>query len=349
MGEFLIYGATGYTGRLAAEHAVAIGLQPVLAGRSPDRLKPLAKRLGLEWRAFSLDTPSETRQGLKGMAAVLHAAGPFSATFRPMADACMSAGVHYSDITGEIDVFEALAARDEQAKTAGVMLLPGAGFDVVPSDCLAAHVAARMPDATRLRLSIGGLTVVSQGTAKTMVEGIARGTRFRRGGRIVEDKDTPRATADFGAGPRRTVGVSWGDVSTAWRSTRIPDIEVFFEASRDLDRVARMPGLLERVLATGFAQRLIKNQIDKRLPPGPSAEQRASGRAVIVAEAWNATGKRVASRLQAPEAYWLTALTAVEIVQRAASGDAVLGYQTPSMAYGADFIMQFERVTRTDL
>ena len=160
--------------------------------------------------------------------------------------------MHYSDITGEIDVFEALAARDEQAKTAGVMLLPGAGFDVVPSDCLAAHVAARMPDATRLRLSIGGLTVVSQGTAKTMVEGIARGTRFRRGGRIVEDKDTPRATADFGAGPRRTVGVSWGDVSTAWRSTRIPDIEVFFEASRDLDRVARMPGLLKRILATGF-------------------------------------------------------------------------------------------------
>ena len=171
---FLIYGATGYTGRLCAEHAVERELRPVLAGRSPDKLRALAEDLGLEWRVFGL-APSPTE--LQGITAVLHAAGPFSATAGPMAAACIEAGVHYCDITGEIDVFEALAAWSARAQNAEVMLLPGAGFDVVHSDCLAAHVAALQPGAVRLRLSIGGLSKASRGTMKTMLEGIGTGVR----------------------------------------------------------------------------------------------------------------------------------------------------------------------------
>lgn len=349
MGNFLIYGATGYTGTLIAEQAVASGLRPVLAGRSRDRLEPLARRLGLEWQVFGLYTPEKVRDGLKGMAAVLHAAGPFSATSRPMADACLAAGAHYCDITGEIDVFEALAARDQEAKAAGIMLLPGAGFDVVPSDCLAAHVAARLPDSIRLRLSISGVGSLSQGTAKTMVEWMDRGTQVRRGGRIVELKDVPRATADFGSGSRPTVGFSWGDVSTAWHSTRIPDIEVFFEATRELDRAAKMPMMLRRLLATRVAQWIIKRQIERRMPPGPSPEQRASGRSALVGEAWNSAGHKVESRMVTPDGYGLTAVTSVEIVRRAANGGAVPGYQTPSTAFGADFITELPGVTRTDV
>lgn len=348
MGEFLIYGATGYTGQLAAAHAVATGLRPVLAGRNHTTLRPLAERLGLAWRVFTLEAPAQVRDGIKGMTAVLHTAGPFSMTSQPMADACLSVGTHYIDITGEIDVFEALAARDRQAKAGGVMLLPGAGFDVVPSDCLAAHVKARLPGATRLRLSIGGLPVISRGTAKTMLEGIARGTRMRRGGRIVVLSQAPRATIDFGWGARPTIAVSWGDVSTAWHATHIPDIEVFFEASPALERGTRMPGLIKRLLAADFAQQLIKRQIDRRMPPGPGPEQRARLRCVVIAEAWDANGNRVSSRLETPEAYTLTARTAVEIARRAANGGAVAGYRTPSTAFGADFITQFAGVTRTD-
>jgi short subunit dehydrogenase-like uncharacterized protein len=321
--EFLIYGATGYTGRLVAEHAVSIGLQPVLAGRDAKTLRSLAARLGLECRVFGLDEPARLRSGLEGMAAVLHAAGPFSATSKPMADACIDVGAHYCDITGEIDVFEALAARGAEARRANVMLLPGAGFDVVPSDCLAAHVVARLRGATRLRLSIGGLTEVSRGTAKTMVEGIARGVLVRSGGRIVERRHTPRAEADFGRGSRQTIGVSWGDVSTAWHSTGVADIEVFFEATRDIERAAAMPEVLRRVFAFGLTRRLINAQIDKRMPPGPSSDQRACARAIIVAEAWSAAGVSVSSRIETPEAYTLTAATALEVVRRAASGSAV--------------------------
>ncbi len=318
----------------------------MLAGRSPGKLRPLAESLGLEWRASGLE-PSPAQ--LQGISAVLHAAGPFSATAAPMAAACIAAGVHYCDITGEIDVFEALAAWDARARDAGVMLLPGAGFDVVPSDCLAAHVAARLPGATRLRLSIGGLAKASRGTMKTMLEGIGTGVRVRRDGAIVQGDTRLRQTADFGAGARPTVGVPWGDVSTAWRSTGIRDIEVFFEATRDIETMSRLPAVARKFLAQGPVLSFLQRQVDRRLPPGPSAEERASGRAAILAEAWDATGQHVASLLSTPEPYHLTARTAVEIARLAAEGDVTPGYQTPATAHGADFILRFDGVQRTDM
>lgn len=345
----LIYGASGYTGVLCAERAVAVGLRPILAGRSRTKIQPLADRLGLEARAFPLDEPPRLAEGLAGVKAVLHAAGPFSATARPMAEACLAAGIHYLDITGEIEVFEALAALDAQARAAGVMLLPGAGFDVVPTDCLAAHMKARMPDAVRLRLSIGGFGGVSRGTLKTMAEGIAHGTRARHGGRIVALEAPARSKADFGAGPLPTVQFSWGDVATAWHSTGIPDIEVFFQASPAMARAASMPSFVRRLLASAPAQRFMVNGIEKRLPPGPTAEQRARGRSLFLGEAWDAPGKRIATRMETAEAYTLTAWTAVEIARRAAHGEAPAGYQTPSTAFGADFIKSFGEVQRLDL
>ena len=342
---FLIYGATGYTGRLCAEHAVERGLHPILAGRNPDSVRPLAQTLGLEWRVFGL---SPTPAQLGGVKAVLHAAGPFSATAAPMASACIEAGVHYCDITGEIDVFEALAGWDARARSAGVMLLPGAGFDVVPSDCLSAHVATRLPGATRLRLSISGLSNASRGTMKTMLEGVGTGVRVRRGGRIVQADPLMRQTADFGAGVRPTIGVPWGDVSTAWHSTSVPDVEVFFEATRQMELAAALPVRIRRLVSQGPVLRFLQGRIDRHLPPGPSAEDRASGRAAVLAEAWDISGQHASALLATPEPYHLTAHTAVEVARLAAEGGALPGYQTPSTAQGADFIMRFDGVRRTD-
>ena len=348
MSEILIYGATGYTGRLAAEHAVSVGLRPVLAGRDAQKLRPLAARLGLAWRAFRLDAPAQLHEGLTGVGAVLHAAGPFSKTAQPMADACLATGVHYIDITGEITVLEALAARDGEAKAAGIALLPGAGFDVVPSDCLAAHVATRLPGASHLRVSIGGFGGFSRGTARTMAEGIAWGTRVRRDGRIVALPSPPRGEADFGDGPKRTVGLGWGDVSSAWHSTKIPNIDVYFQAIPAMAAAAGLPAGLRRILAGETAQRWIGRGID-RLPQGPSPEARAKGRSFFLAEAWNAAGARTAARMETAEGYTLTAWTAVEIARRAASGALAAGFHTPSTAFGPDFILGFPGVSRTDL
>ena len=245
-------------------------------------------------------------------------------------------------------MLESLAARDAQAKAAGIVLLPAAGFDVVPSDCLAAHVAARLPSATHLRISIGGFGGFSRGTARTMVEGIAWGTRVRRDGRIVELPSPPRGSADFGRGPRRTVGLGWGDVSSAWYSTRVPNIAVYFEAFPAMAAAAGLPAGLRRLIAGGAAQRLINRGID-RLPPGPTAAARARARSTFLAEAWDAQGRGAASRMETPEGYTLTALTALETARRVAAGTVPAGFHTPVTAFGPDFILGFPDVTRTDL
>ncbi|SDM84441.1 Uncharacterized conserved protein [Methylobacterium phyllostachyos] len=348
MGTILIYGATGYTGTLLAQHAVAQGLRPILGGRDPDKLGPLGTRLGLETRVARLDEPERLRTALAGIAAVIHAAGPFSKTARPMADACLATGAHYVDITGEISVLEALAARGAEAKAAGIVLLPAAGFDVVPSDCLAAHVVRRLPGATHLRISIGGFGGFSRGTARTMVEGIAWGTRVRRNGQIVELRSPPRGSADFGRGPRRTVGLGWGDVSSAWYSTGVPNIDVYFEAFPAMAAAAGLPAGIRRVIAGGIAQRLINRGID-RLPEGPSEVARETARSTFLAEAWDDEGRRAASRLETPEGYTLTVATALAVACRVASGAVPTGFHTPVTALGPDFILDFPDVARTDL
>ncbi|RBP03557.1 short subunit dehydrogenase-like uncharacterized protein [Roseiarcus fermentans] len=347
-GTILIYGASGYTGKLIAKRAADQGVRAILAGRSRARVEAAAAPLGLASRVFDLGDPKAIDVGLRDVAAALCVAGPFSATSRPMVDACLRKGVHYLDITGEIDVFEAIAARDAEAKARMVTLLPGVGFDVVPSDCLAAHLARRLPDAAKLKLFLSLGTNPSRGTAKTMVEAIAAGTQIRRKGALVR-RDWPEAgSCDFGAGERPTVQVSWGDVATAFHSTGIPDIEVFFEALPAIRALARTPPFVKSFLGRPFMQTLLKRQID-RMPEGPSAEARASGRAILVGEASNARGERVRARLTTPEGYALTTATALDAAVRVAGGTVEPGFQTPSRAFGPDYVLEFAGVTRTDL
>ena len=200
MSGFMIYGATGYTGSLIAREAVRQAMRPILAGRSSEKLVPLASELGVEYRAFSLDPSGAIADGIRGIHTLLNCAGPFSQTARLMADACLRAGTHYLDITGEADVFEALAARDAEARAAGVVLLPGVGFDVVPSDCLAVHLKRRLPTATRLALGFQSAAHMSQGTALTVLEGLTEGGLVRE----------PRRSRDCGRVPARWAGDATG-------------------------------------------------------------------------------------------------------------------------------------------
>ena len=208
-GRFLIYGATGFTGKLTARTAKERGLKPILAGRNRAKLMAVADPLGFQYRAFELSDPHAIDAALGEVDVVLHIAGPFSATSKPMTDACLRTGTHYLDITGEIDVFEGLAARDAEAKRAGIMLMPGVGFDVVPSDCLAAHLKQRLPDAIDLKIDIGGLNAVSHGTMKSMVESIPNGARVRRDGRIITVSRPRETSCDFGEGPVSTLVLPW--------------------------------------------------------------------------------------------------------------------------------------------
>lgn len=349
LGKVLLYGSTGYTGRLIARMAGDRGIRPILAGRDGTAVGALAGELGLEHQAFPLDDPAAIATGLDGVAVVLHCAGPFSRTSAPMATACLARGVHYLDITGEIDVFEALAARDEEAKRAGVMLLPGVGFDVVPSDCLAAHLKRRLPSATRLQLAIRGTGRLSHGTATTMVENLSGGGRVRRGGELVA---VPAAwktrDVDFGRGPVRCVTIPWGDVATAWHSTGIPDVEVYSA----VPAAARLGMIASRhlgwLLGTSPVQALLKRQV-RAAPAGPDERELERGKSVVWGRVEDADGGAAVARLHGPNGYLLTAHTALLVLGRVLAGDLRPGFQTPSTAYGPDFVLEAPGVEREDL
>ncbi len=348
MNSWMIYGATGYTGKLIVAEAVRRGMKPVISGRSADKVAAVAGEYGLDHVAFSVDDTAAMDAAIKGKALVLNVAGPFSATAEAVSDACIRAGAHYLDVTGEIDVFEAMAAKSNVAGAAGVMLMPGVGFDVVPSDCLAAHVAARLPSANSLRLAIAGLGSASQGTAKTGVESLGNGTAVRRGGAIEYLKKAPRRSFDYGEGATDFLAVSWGDVSTAWHSTHIDDIEVYFEASKQMRQMDAMGRWLGPLVRTNGFKNFLKKQIDK-MPAGPNEAARAEESSTLYALATDKDGASASAALKVPNGYTLTAQTAVEIAARVLVGDFKAGYQTPSKAYGADFILDFDLSERRDL
>ncbi len=240
----LIYGANGYTGALIARMAAERGMRPILAGRNRDAIVAQAGALGLEYRVFALDDAAALDVALDGVTVALHCAGPFAHTDRPMVDGCLRKKTHYLDITGEAAVFEALARRDAQAKAAGIMLLPGAGFDVVPSDCLAAHLKRRLPGACRLALAFLTLSRVSWGTATTAVENLHRGGLVRQDGQLVSVPAAHKTrTIDFGDRSAAAVALPWGDVSTAFYSTGIPNIEATARPERRRARARAKPAM----------------------------------------------------------------------------------------------------------
>lgn len=344
----LVYGATGYTAQLVLDECVAVGVRPVVAGRDAEAVKAVARKYGFEWRAAALDDAAALGRALEGVTVVIHCAGPFARTSRPMADACLRHHVHYLDITGEIAVFESLAARDAEARAAGVMLLPGAGFDVVPSDCLAAHLKRRLPAAVSLSLAFHGGTGLSRGTATTMAENAGGPGAVRRGGRIVLVPPAWRTRMiDFGDKTRRAATIPWGDVSTAFHSTGIPDIEVYAAMPPSTVRSLRLSRWLAPLLRTAFVRRRLVAAIRNR-PAGPDAGARARAVARLWGEARDASGGVVVSRLQTPDGYTLTAKTALLAAQAVLAGRAVPGFQTPSRAFGADFILDVPGSVRTD-
>ena len=335
----LIYGATGYSGRLLATHAAERGLAPIVAGRSAEKVKALAAQLGVEARISAIDDAPRLREILAGVSCVLHAAGPFSATARPMLDACLAARAHYLDITGEIPVFELCESLGARARELGVMLMPGVGFDVVPSDCLAAYVAARVPEPHTLRIAIDALGTPTRGSAKTSIEVMGVGCLVRRAGRIVSLRaGSLQRDFDFGFGPTRCAAAPLGDLVTAWHSTRAENIELYLRAGLGMRAMLRASGPLAPLLRLRAVQRGLRRMVEV-MPEGPNEAERKELRGHIVAEAIGADGQVARARLDTPSGYHLTMLGGVEIARRVLEGGAKPGYQTPATAFGADLVL----------
>jgi short subunit dehydrogenase-like uncharacterized protein len=348
MTQWLLYGANGYTGQLIVAEAVRRGLQPILAGRNAVALRALGAEHGLAVRVFALDDPRAISAGLKDVALVLHCAGPFSATCAPMLEGCLAAGAHYVDITGEIEVFAHCHAQDARAKARGVVVLPGAGFDVVPTDCVAALLKRELPDATELILGFEAGGGASAGTAKTGVEGLAKGGCVRRDGRLVA---VPLAyktrTFSHDGKSRMAMTIPWGDLYTAFVSTGIANIETYLVASPKAIATVRRANWFRPVLGFPPVVRYLQQRIGNRVR-GPTAAKRASTRSRIWGEARNGRGEQCREEIDTPNGYDLTVTGALGIVQRLLGTASPGGFLTPSLLMGADYLLSLPGVRRVN-
>ena len=335
--QWMLYGAYGYTGKMMVAEAVKRGLKPVLAGRDEQQTSQLATQYDLPYRVFSLAEPSVVSQQLEGMRLVLHCAGPFSVTAEPMMQACINSHTHYLDITGEIDVFALGHSLDELARHEDVVLIPGVGFDVVPTDCLASRLAEQLPAATRLNLAFEATGGPSPGTAKTSVEGLAKGGRIRKDGELVR---VPLAwksrSIPFPGGERQAVTIPWGDVYTAFISTGIPNVQVYLATPpATIKRLQRMRWL-QPLLGWGPVQTMMKNRVEKSVK-GPSGETREATGCQIWGEVLAADGRSASATMTTPNGYHLTVIAALGITEYLLAETVEGGYYTPSLLMGSDY------------
>lgn len=325
----LIYGATGYTGTLIAERAREVGFPFEVAGRSDsEKLRALATRLGVKYRVFALDAaaPGVPADALANVAVLLNCAGPFAHTARPLLEACIDRGVHYLDITAELKVYQLALSLSARAKSRGVMLLPGVGWDVVPTDCLAAHTVARVSDPQSLRIALQVAGSMSRGSAISAGEIVSLGTLVRADGVLQSSPNAKAVPFDFGAGAVECAPLSFGDLVTAYESTKVPNIAMFVHISG-----AAFP--------TGDLA---------ALPDGPSAAERDAHRARAAIEVVGADGRVARSVIETVSGYSYTPLAAIEAAKRVLAGDHRPGFQTPAMVFGKEFAETIAGTTITD-
>jgi short subunit dehydrogenase-like uncharacterized protein len=339
--QFLLYGANGYTGKLIAKLAATYNLQPILAGRTEANIKPLADELQLSYRIVDLDNKAVLENALSKVKLVLHAAGPYVYTAKQMIEACLQTGVHYIDINGDISVFEMLKKYDAAAKEKNIMVMPGVGFDVVPTDCIAQQLKNKMPDATHLKLafaSIGG--GLSHGTATTMVGKIGEGGAVRENGKIVRKPLGQKGMwVSLGEKKLFVMTIPWGDVSTAYTTTGIPNIETYTGMAPKVYRILKLQWAFNWLLRTEFVRNIIRKKI-KAKPAGPSDEQRKNSSSLVWGEAGNASGKKITACISCLDGYTLTAHSSLLISKKILEENFKTGYQTPAGCYGENLIME---------
>lgn len=350
--SFLLYGANGYTGELIARYAAQYQLYPILAGRREGALLPLANKLQLPYIVIDLDDTVALNAALQDVKVVVHAAGPFQYTAKQMINACLETGTHYLDINGDIAVFEMLKQFDTAAKKAGIMIMPGVGFDVVPTDCLALFLKNALPDANELKLAFatkgGGL---SHGTATTMAGKLGEGGAARKQGKIVKVPLGQKGRViDFPIATDRikkifVMSIPWGDISTAHFTTGIPDIETYTGISKKMYRLLKLQSLFNWLLRTSFMRNFIKKKINAR-PAGPTDEERNSAAGYVWGQVSNAAGKTISAGLTGPEGYTLTLHSTLLITQKVLKDNFISGYQTPAIVYGADLILEVPGMKR---
>jgi len=346
--KILIYGANGYTGRLITKEAVKQNIKVDIAGRNDVAITQLSQETGFKRHILNLNESNKLEDLLKDFDTVIHCAGPFSETAKPMVEACIKSKTNYLDITGEIWVFEDVIKYSEEAKKAGIALIPGIGFDVVPTDCLAGYLKNKLPDGNKLELAfVGSKTGMSRGTAVTMAKNVSKGGFIRENGEL---KNVPLAyevkEIEFAHKKQSCMTIPWGDLMTAYTQTSIPNIKVFSGASKKMINNIKKYRYLKFLLGISWIQKFVRRKIENSVT-GPSEERLENGKTYVLGNLSNGKGEKVSAELITPEAYKLTAETALKAALKLEKTN-LSGYFTPAQAFGIDFIMEFDKVERID-
>lgn len=318
MNTLMIYGAAGYTGGMAAEHAASAGLDLILAGREKDRrtLEASASRLGAGVRLFSLDDPDTVVTSLEGISVLLNAAGPFMNTAEPLMSGAIPTGVHYLDFSAELDTYREALALDGRARAAGVMLLPGSGGSVAMLGSLAGHAVARVDHPRKVSIALHVAGAMSRGSATSASQNIVSETLHLIGGELVTRSPEEVRDFDFGSGPQSSFPVTLPDLVTIHQATGVPDIETFVHVTAG-------------ALPTGDAE---------DMSAGPGIEERTASRYHAAVEVIDADGTMVRSVLDSVNGYTFTAMAAVEAARRVLGGEVRPGFQTPAGLFGNGFV-----------
>lgn len=334
--RLMIYGAYGYTGELMVREAVKQGIEPVIAGRSAGKLKPLANELGLEYNAFDV---KEAGNRLHDVRVLLNCAGPFSATAEPLAKACLAQQADYLDITGEIEVFRKCYEMDGEAKKQNILIMPGVGTDIVPTDCLAAQLKEKLPEAIRIDLALSFGTRPSIGTVKTSIESLGKGGIIRENNRLETVPNAYRIRKiPFQNKPQWAVTIPWGDVFTSGISTGVPNGMVYMALAKPYIYMMRLSNPFKGFLDSRSGQELVKSLASKLINKGPGEEARENQRGQFWGEAEAPNGDKVAMTMSTPNVYSLTVETGIRIARYCLGNHGKSGYYTPSLLLGSRFI-----------
>jgi short subunit dehydrogenase-like uncharacterized protein len=346
---FLLYGANGYSGRLIARFAGQYGLRPVLAGRSQASISALAAELNFDYRIADINDPEALLKALQAMPLVVNAAGPFDFTAKQMIEACMITGTHYIDLNGDSGVFEMLQTYNQQAISKNIMILPGAGFDVVPTDCLALFLKNQLPDAHFLEIAFAIIgSGLSRGTSITTLQQLGMPGAIRKDGVLVPEPVGQRGMqVTFEPWNKQSfvMSIPWGDISTAYFSTGIPNIITYTGISKATWYFLKAQAGFNWLLRTGFVRGLVTKIINSKAP-GPDDARRDKAVSLIRGTVRNPQGKSVTAYMRCPEAYSLTAYASLLIAQKILQGAFKPGYQTPASAYGENLVMEITGVER---
>ena len=325
MGALLIYGATGYTGRLITSHVKNLGLNFIVAGRDGLKVADLGESLDVPSRIFDLENEHQIDTHLNGIRVLLNCAGPFMRTAKPLTQACIRNGVHYLDIAAELDSYHLAERYSEDARAANVMLLPGCGGSVAMLGCLAAYATDSISNPVSIDVALHVAGAMSRGSAISAAENMTGECLQRLGGKLVNQDATSTALFDFdnGNGEVQCFPVTLPDLITIEKATSALNIRTFVHVSGDA----------------------FPDESLDCLPDGPTKEQRerAPYHASVCVTSQDETSKRAV--LHTVNGYTFTAMASAEAARRVLAGEVEAGFQTPAGLFGPKFVYSIAEST----